>query len=68
MIKHIYKDKVMFIPKLKKEINTNEITEQYEAVLTYLGYGWMFEQQTEVTTEIEYKKRKRKNDFTQTGE
>lgn len=68
MIKDIYKNKTMFIPKLKKEINTNELTEQDEAMLKYLGYGFLFEVLVvEVETPIEEKKyRKRKYDTPET--
>ena len=68
MIKDIYKNKTMFIPKLKKEINTNELTEQDEAMLTYLGYGFLFEVLVvEVEKPIEEKKyRKRKYDTPET--
>lgn len=66
MVKDIYKNSKMFIPKLKKEINTNELTEQDEAVLTYLGYGFLFNV-TEVETPIEEKKyRKKKYDTPET--
>lgn len=67
MVKDIYKNSKMFIPKLKKEINTNELTEQDEAMLTYLGYGFLFDVQVNVETPIEEKKyRKRKYDTPET--
>lgn len=67
MVKDIYKNSKMFIPKLKKEINTNELTEQDEAMLTYLGYGFLFDVQVNVETPIEEKKyRKRKYDTSET--
>lgn len=66
MVKDIYKNSKMFIPKLKKEINTNELTEQDEAMLTYLGYGFLFDVQTSIVEVEEKKYRKRKYDTPET--
>lgn len=66
MVKDIYKNSTMFIPKLKKEINTNELTEQDEAMLKFLGYGFLFDVATPIIEVEEKKYRKKKYDTPET--
>jgi hypothetical protein len=65
MVKEEYKGKTMYLPKVNRTINTDELTEQDEALLTYYGYGYLFveeEEKKEVST-----KKSKGNDIAKEG-
>jgi hypothetical protein len=62
MVKEEYKGKVMYLPKVNRTINTDELTEQDKAYLTYYGYGYLFIEEKEVST-----KKGKGNDIAEKG-
>jgi hypothetical protein len=64
MVKEEYKGKTMYLPKLNRMINTDELTEQDEALLTYYGYGYLFEEEEKKEVSI---KKSKGNDIAKEG-